>query len=69
MRRRERLVVIIQKIVEKFFDTILLFVSILFLSVGIYAIVDNRIIINEADIPEDFKQTAMADREYPDIRE
>lgn len=69
MRRREHLVAIIQKIIEKFFDTILLFVSILFLSVGIYAIVDNRIIINEADIPEDFKQSAMADREYPDIRE
>jgi len=62
-------VVKVQAIIEKFFNIILLVVALLFLIVGVYALVDNRLIVKNAEIPDYFKQSAMADREYPDIRE
>lgn len=69
MSKSSRIIAVIQAIIEKLFDSVLLVVSILFLGVGIYAIIDNRIVVREAEIPEDFKQSAMADREYPSIAE
>ena len=63
----EQKVIFVQKIFDKLFNTILLLVSILFLGVGLYALIDNRLVVHEADIPEDLKKAAMADRAYPDI--
>lgn len=66
---RDPKIAAIQRAVDRFLNTILLIISILFLVIGIYAIIDHKIVIHEADIPDDFKQSAMADREYPDIKE
>ena len=68
-KQDEHKVAIAQKIIDKFFNTVLLFVSILFLGVGLYALVDNRLVVKEAEIPDSFKKSAMADRAYPDIGE
>ena len=68
-KQNERRIIIIQKILDYFFNFTLLFVSILFLSVGLYAVVDNRLVIKEAEIPDSFKKSAMADRVYPNINE
>ena len=65
----ERKVILAQKIVDKSLDIILFFVSILFLGVGVYALIDNRLVIHDAGIPDSFKQSAIADREYPSVTE
>ena len=66
-KQSEQRVIIVQKIFDRFFNTILLLVSVLFLGIGLYALIDNRLVVREADIPEDLKKTASADRAYPDI--
>ena len=65
----ENKIVVVQNIIDRVFNIILLSVSILFLCVGIYALIDNHLIVKEADIPDSLKKMAMADRAYPDIQE
>ena len=67
--RSKNKIIVLQNIIDRMFNIILLSVSILFLCVGIYALVDNHLIVKEADIPDSLKKSAMADRAYPDIRE
>ena len=65
----ENKIVVVQNIIDRVFNIILLSVSILFLCVGIYALIDNHLVVKEADIPDSLKKLAMADRAYPDIQE
>ena len=65
----ENKIVVVQNIIDRVFNIILLSVSILFLCVGIYALIDNHLVVKEADIPDSLKKLAMADQAYPDIRE
>ncbi len=66
--KKERGVVAVQNAIEKALNIILLVISLFFLCVGVYALVDHRLVIKDAEIPDDFKQSAIADRQYPDIK-
>ena len=68
-RRPDRNIALIQCVIDRFLNVTLLIISALFLVVGVYALVDNRIVIHEAEIPDSLKKSAMADREFPDIKE
>ena len=57
----------VQDAIERLLDFTLFAASVLFLLVGIYAIVDNHLVVRSADIPEDLKKSSMADKAYPDI--
>ena len=57
----------VQQAISRGLDIVLLIVSVLFLFVGIYAIVDNHLVIHNAEIPESLKQSVANDRSYPDI--
>ena len=52
----ENKIVVVQNIIDRVFNIILLSVSILFLCVGIYALIDNHLIVKEADIPDSLKR-------------
>lgn len=68
-RRPDRNIALIQCVIDRFLNVTLLIISALFLVVGVYALVDNRLVIHEAEIPDSLKKSAMADREFPDIKE
>ncbi len=50
-------------------SVVLIFGSTLFVCVGCYSLADNHIVIKDAEISDNLKTSAKADREYPDIEE
>ena len=59
----------LQFVLGKILDIILLIVSVFFLGIGLYAILDSQLVIRRAEIPESLKKDASRDKEYPSIEE
>ncbi len=66
---KSKLIAKIQNLIERALNYILLTVSLLFLFVGVYALVDNHLVVISAEIPKNLKESSMGDREYPNIAE
>ena len=59
----------LQFVLGKVLDVILLIVSVFFLGIGLYALLDSHLVIRKAEIPEDLKKNASMDKKYPSIEE
>ena len=59
----------LQFVLGKVLDVILLIVSVFFLGIGLYALLDSHLVIRKAEIPEDLKKNASLDKAYPSIEE
>ncbi len=66
--KRERRIIVLQNIIERTLNIVLLIISLFFLCIGVYALVDHRLVIKNAEIPDGLKQSAIADKQYPDIK-
>jgi len=65
--KKLKIIAKIQDIIERALNYVLLTVSLLFLFVGVYALLDNHLVVLSAEIPKDLKETSITDRGYPDI--